>query len=183
MGSHQLSIATRDHIVKMVLKDLYAEKLTKMIKEAWKKVDTAYAKEWSKFPWKGVEPYRKYMSWRSSISFCDFFGDREGYGSRYSDNYSSLCHVLGTPSVWDFTLSKEYPCLGYCALPVSEAMKKKIIDTYTPVLDFMDKVMGFENEMRHTLASVNTTKQAADLIPEIVKYLPDEAAKAFVPVP
>ena len=178
MGSNAMSKATKDLVVTSAVKALYAKKVEKLIKEAVKEIDKAYAKEWKEFDWEHIDSYRGFMSWGNSLNVEGVMcGYREGV------QYSGLCHRLGVKSLWDFTLSKSYPEKPYCNLSVSALVKKKIFEVYRPLMAYLDEILKFIRETDAVLVSCNTTNQVADLLPELVKYFPDVVAKTFLPVP
>ena len=178
MGLGQLSKSVKEKLVNDVFKGLYAKKLTAIIDDARKKLNVVVEKDWESFDWKHIEPYRKYIFWRDSVDLDDFVLDN---WSCY--DWNNVLHRLGVAGFRSVTLNKSYPCEQYSKLRLSADAKKKIVEIYRSCDVLLKKIKDEIAEMKSVMASVNTASQVAELLPEVVKYLPDPVAKAFLPVP
>ena len=173
-----MSKATKEFVVSKVLKDLYAKEVQKLVKDVHEKIRATYLYEWDKFDWKSFEAMKGYIRVQSFLG-CGFALGSNRVGSSYRDIYSRL----GFSGLFEVSLSRGFPCYPYDNLKVSEKFKKKAIEIYTPLLAFLDKVSGVAKNMEEVMSSINTANQAAELLPEIVKYLPNDQVKSLLPVP
>jgi len=179
MGSGSLSKLVKEQVVKSALRDVYKKQAEALFKEVQQKVNEAVAKDWEKFDWEHVEPYRKYMNWKDSVQFYHILPSAWSF-----DNFGEIVSsYLGLIWCGYISFNKGYPSVLYEGVNLSSSAKKKIVEAYKPLYDLLTKVREAKRELAAVLESVNTANQLAELLPEYVKYLPDPVSKSFLPVP
>jgi hypothetical protein len=164
MGSVRLTSKAREEIAVAAAEELFVFSL----RTDWERVRTeisAMVKEAFKdFDWEHVEPYREYINWSGNIRIKSLPDD---WGSTLWDDFRKDCAL---PYAGCVELTFKYPFTAEQAF-LDDDFKKRTVDILRPYMAAYYEARGHYEDLRGALSGINTYKQLAAAMPELMKYV------------
>jgi hypothetical protein len=163
MGIVRLTSKARGEIAVAAAEELFVFSL----RMGWERVRTeisALVKEAFKdFDWEHVEPYWEYINWSGNIRMLHLHDD---WDETHWDDFRKDCRL---PYVGCVELTFKYPFTAEQAF-LDDEFKKRAVDILRPYMAAYYEARGHYEDLRGALSSINTYKQLAAAMPELMKY-------------
>ena len=173
----KLTVALKEKIAVDAVRDLFIGPLLKQFSDVQAKIEDLVKDNYSGFDFKNAEPYREFINWHEEIKIPNM---PEGWDI----NWRAFKNVFKLPSVEYFKLPFKIPAREDYVPYLAKTYHKTAVEILRPyMVNYLAAEEAYD-KITQVLLGISTSRQLEELLPELVKYLPDTANGAVAaPVP